>query len=154
MIYLRVGRYVVNPRRNITMWLTRSNLRDITIRTSCDGVKFSNVIRRQISIRAISDTVLYYGRYNKCGARRRSFVRRTGRWRRKVNKAHNFPKLCCDEFVLGIFARRVPSYTQLLLDAPPRRAFLRQISSGIYFSLSRYTKNFELPKDAENYYNY
>lgn len=29
----------------------------------------------------------------------------------------------------------------------------RQISSGICFSLSRYTGNFELPKDVENYYN-
>lgn len=29
----------------------------------------------------------------------------------------------------------------------------RQISSGIYFSLSRYSENFELPEDAENYYN-
>lgn len=113
---------------------------------------------------------LILGCYNKCAARLRSFVSVEGggdgvRWI-KHTISSNFVAMSLFWGYLpgGCPHIYIHTYTLTEWAAPPNHftthslytthpTSRRQISSGIYFSLSRYGENFELPEDAENYYN-
>lgn len=100
---------------------------------------------------------LILGCYNKCAARLRSFVSGGGgdggRWI-KHTISPNFVAMSLFWGYLPGGCPHIHTYTDRMsrvTSLPPTSR--RQISSGIYFSLSRYGENFELPEDAENYYN-